>query len=257
MVPCRDCHTARYSFLLLNFLVLLLIALIARVRALQKTHHWSIASASGTSLTMTYKRTLQLYFSPESFMRNKAVTMSKTSAEESPISLTYIGDAREYKPQPLSTEKRFFLQIMRAHLQCLPQGATKLKDLLQFVSCNWETACLIEEESRILGISHITDATILLDEVMAIKAVVLLRPLKTKVHVAFEVRVQSDEKAVELDVSVRPTATVFYGEEFKEKKMAEFLEQKINTRDQTGFGVGIWARAVLELQQRLAARERK
>ena len=232
---------------------------IARVSDLQKVHNWTISSANGTGLTMTYRHTLQLYFTPASFMRNMAVTPSTNNKDDSPISLTYIGDARDYKSQPLSTEKRFFLQIMRAHLQCLPQARTKIKDLLKFVSHNWEAACLISEEIRILGISYITEATILLDEVMAIKAVLLLRDMKTKVHVGFEVKVQSDEKDIELDVNVHSTATVIYGEELKENKMAEFLQQKIGGKNNKldGGNVGVWARAVLELQERLIVRGRK
>lgn len=192
-------------------------------------------------------------------MQNMAVAPTANNMVDSPISLTYIGDAQEYKSQPLSTEKRFFLQIMRADLQCLPQATTKIKDLLKFVSHNWEIACLISEEARILGISYITEATILLDEVMTIKAVLLLRDMKTKVYIGFEVKVQSDEKAIELDVNIQPTATVIYGEELKEKKMAEFLQQKIGGKnDKLASGnVGVWARAMLDLQERLIARGRK
>lgn len=244
---------------LLSTSALWLILAIARVSDLEKAHNWTISSANGTSLTMTYRHTLQLYFTPASFMRNMAVAPSTNNIDDSPISLTYIGDAWDYKSQPLSTEKRFFLQIMQAHLQCLPQARTKIKDLLKFVSYNWEAACLISEEIRILGISYITEATILLDEVMAIKAVLILRDMKTKVHVRFEVKVKSDENAVELDVNVHPTATVIYGEELKEKKMAEFLQQKIGGKnDKLDSGnVGVWARAGLELQERLIARGRK
>ena len=96
-----------------------------------------------------------------------------------------------------------------------------------------------------------------MDEVMVIKSVLLLRDMKTKVHLGFEVKVHSDEKAIELDVSVQPTAKVFYGEELKEKKMAEFLGQRIGGKDRADKDVGIWARAVLELQERLIARGRK
>lgn len=195
-------------------------------------------------------------------MRNKAVAPLASNVEDSPISLTYIGDAQEYKSQPLSTEKRFFLQIMRASLQCLPQATTKIMDLLKFVSRSWETACLISEEIRILGISYITEVTILLDEVMAIKSVLLLRDMKTKVHVGFEVKVQSVENAIEIEVNIQPTAKVIYGKELKEKNMTDFLQQKIdddknnNDKLENG-GVGVWARAVLDLQERLIARRRK
>lgn len=255
----RDCFAPRYHLPLIYLRALQLILPTARVSDLENAHNWLITSADGTSLTMTYRRTLQLYFTPASFIRNKAVAPSASNIHDSPISLTYIGDAREYKSQPLSTQKRFFLQIMRAHLQCLPQATTKIKDLLKFVSCNWETACLISEEIRILGISYITEVTILLDEIMAIKTVLLLRDMETKVHVGFEVKVHNDEKAIDLNVDVQSTAKVIYGEELKEKKMAEFLQQKISGKNNElqNDGVGVWARAVLELQERLIARGRK
>lgn len=191
-------------------------------------------------------------------MRNKAMAPSASNIDNSPISLLYLGDTADYR-QPLSTEKRFFLQIIRAHLQWMPQAKTKIQDLLKFISSTWETACLISEEIRILRVSYITEATILRDEVMAIKAVLLLRDMKTKVHVEFEVKVKSNEKAIDLALTIQPSAKVIYGEELKEKKMAEFLHQQIGGMDrlESGTGVGGWARAVLELQERLVARGRK
>jgi kinetochore protein Spc7/SPC105 len=207
---------------------------------------------------MTYKRTLQLFFTPASFMRNRAAALPTGNTTDTPIRLTFVGDSQEHNPQPLSTEKRFFLQIMRAHLQCLPQATTKLKDLLKFISCNWDNACRIGEETRILGISYMTEPTILSDEVLAVKVVLLLRAMKTKVHVRFEVKVQTHEKAIELDVNVQPMTKVVYGEELKERKMAEFLEQKISVMEKPGINDGgSWARAVLELQERLIARGKK
>lgn len=175
--------------------------------------------------------------------------------DDSPISLTYIADVHEYHPQPLTTEKRFFLQIMRAQLQCLPQSRTRTKDLLGFVSGIWEEALRITEEARILGISYITDATILSDEAMHVRSVVLLRDMRTKVDVGFQVMMSGMENAVERRVIVRPCAKVLYGEELKEKKMTEFLDQK--TEGGTSVAVGSWAAAVRELEEKLIARGKK
>lgn len=201
---------------------------------------------------MTYNRTLQLFFTP-SFFTPSGSQSDAISRENAPISLTYIADAHEYHPQPLTTEKRFFLQIVRAQLQCLQQPQTKVKDLLSFVRNSWETACTITNEAKTLGVSYITEPTITSDEVMAIHSTILLRAIRTKVEVVFEVRVRSGEGVFDLGVTVKSGAKVVYGEDLKEKKMTEFLESKIKGVK----GHGVWAQAVGELEQRLLARGRK
>lgn len=226
---------------------------IASVDALETTHGWTIVSASGASLTMTYKRTLQLVFTPSSFMPASVSSSQPSKPENSSISLTYIADAHEYRPQALTTEKRFFLQIMRAQLQCLRQSHTKVKDLLGLVSGNWEKACGIAEEVRILEKRYITEPIIQSDDVLAVRSVLLLRDMKTKIDVGVEVTVQSQESTVEIDVAVRTSVKVVYGENLKEKRMEEFLEQRIGRESD----VGVWARAVEELEKKLIARGRK
>lgn len=199
---------------------------------------------------MTYYRTLQLFFKPSSFQSKGS---SSPPTENSPISLTYIADAYEFRPQPLTTEKRFFLQIMRAQLQCLQQSQTSVRDLLAFVSSSWEIATAIVEEARILGVNYITEPTITSDEVMAIRSFILLRAMRTKVEVGFEVKVQSGEGVAALDVDVKANVKVCYGEGLKEKKMAEFLESQIKGAQQRG----VWVKAVMELEERLIARGKK
>lgn len=234
---------------------------LANVEALEKANGWTIISAAGSSLTVSYKRTLQLFFSPASFIQSAADSSHSTTLENSPISLIYVADIHEYRPQPLSTEKRFFLQIIRAQLQCLPQNRTKIKDLLNFVSSSWDRASSIAEEARMLGISYITESTILSDERMKISSILLLRDMRTKVEVAFEVTVKPDDKSLVPHVMIRPSASVIYGEEMKEKKMVEFLEQGIRGK---GLGrtagdsrSGIWARTVRALEEKLIARGKK
>lgn len=155
------------------------------------------------------------------------------------------------------TEKRFFLQIMRAQLQCLQQSQTKVKDLLAFVSSSWEIASTIAEQARLLGVSYITEPTITSDEVMAIRSFILLNTMRTKVEVVFEVRVRSGDGVASLGVGVKSSAKVLYGEGLKEKKMGEFLESKIAGKGKGAKERGIWAKAVRELEERLVARGKK
>lgn len=199
---------------------------------------------------MTYNNTLQLLFTPSSFAFR---TKPAAPAENSPISLTYIADTHPYHPKPLTTEKRFFLQIMRAQLQCLQQSQTSVKDLLAFISTGWETASNIVEEARVLGVSYITESTITSDEAMAVRARILLQAMRTNIEVVFEVKVRGGEGVAALGVAVKAGARVCYGEGLKEKKMAEVLESRIKGAK----GKGGWVIAVGELEQRLKDRGRK
>lgn len=203
---------------------------------------------------MTYDRTLQLFFNPSFFRAGgKDEQTPDTANENSPISLTYIADASTHHPEPLTTEKRFFLQIMRAQLQCLHQSQTTIKDLLTFISNSWKTASTIADEVRILGVSFITEPTITSDEVMAVRSLILLQAMRTKVEVCFEIKVRSGEGVAVLGANVKASARVVYGEGLKEKKMGEFVESKVKG----GKGRGVWVRAVGDLEERLRARGRK
>lgn len=226
---------------------------LAKVTALEDSHGWTIVSAAEAALTITYNRTLQLFFTPSSFKSNELPAQS----ENEPISLTYIADDHKYHPQPLTTEKRFFLQIMRAQLQCLQQSQYKVKDLLAFIGSSWEMALTIAEQARVLGVSYIMEPTITSDEVIAIRSFIFLNAMKTKVEVVFEVKVRSGDGIASFGVGVKPSAKVCYGEGLKEKKMGEFLESKIAGKGKGVKEKGVWAKAVGELEERLVARGRK
>lgn len=225
---------------------------LGRVDGLEKAHGWTITSITGASLTMTYKRTIQLFFAPSSFYsaspRQPSKSKAALTAENSLISLTYIADAAKYHSIPLTTEKRFFLQIMRAQLQCLAQAQTRIKDLLSMISSNWEKCTTIADEVCSLNRHYITEPTIQSDEAMSVKVTILLRDMKTKVDLAFCVEVVPRE--MDLNVAVKVRAKVIYGETLKEGKMVEFLEERIAEE-------GDWAKAVRELEGRLVKRGRK
>lgn len=203
---------------------------------------------------MTYKRALQLYFTPGAFNSGPPQAVSDGSQNAS-ISLTYIAEGHGYHLQPLSTEQRFFLQSMRAQLQFLQQSQVTVKGLLIYISTSWDTACQVAKESEILGVQYMAEPIILSDETMSIQSHVLLRAMKTKVNVAFEISICSGDGVADMEVAVKPSVKVVYGEGLNAKKMGEFLGQKLDARKK---GVhnesGQWAKAVGELEQRLVAR---
>ncbi len=225
---------------------------IANVGTLRDKYGWSIVSASELTLTMVYRDQLQLFFDIASFLPNNGQAKAKNE-ESSPISLTYIADANE----SLSTEKRFFLQNMRAQLHCMRQSDTRIKDLLMFISDSWAKACAVAENIRLLDVSHMTEAVILSDEVLAAKSTLLLPTLRSKVEISFQISTSSS--ATELWVSIAPHARVIYGERFNEQKMRDFLathaSERIGADDEKA--AGSWAKAVNELRGKLLAKGRK
>lgn len=214
------------------------------VSTIERTYGWSITSASSTSLIMTYRSTLQLFFHPSSF------NTSISSQENAPIGLTYIADTREHRSQPLTTEKRFFLQIIRAQLQCLQQSTTSIPSLLHFITSSWASACAVAEESRLLFTQLITSSSIVSDEQLTIHATILLQAMVTKVEVRFEVNVKSREGVETTKTKIKATARVVYGEALKEIMMGEFVEKRI------GQGSS-WVEAVCELEEKLRARGKR
>jgi kinetochore protein Spc7/SPC105 len=227
-----------------------LISRIAKVTALEQAHGWSIMSASSnpSTITMTHINDLELYFYPESFEIGK-------SAPNAPISLSYIGDSATPHPRPMTTTKRFFLQLLRAHLQCVPQSQTRISDLLMLIKNGWATALAVTEGVQGLSHTYITDESILSDERMAIRSTMLLPSLQTKVKVTFEIGVGIGADGMETSVSTK--AEVVYGEKYKEEKMGEFLKQYVGDCVKAEGEMKVWADTVLDLAGRLRSRGRK
>ncbi len=250
----------------------------ANVDALEKTHGWKITAASVTTLTMTYRRILQLSFDVATFLPDNlhppsSPTVQTKPESSSPITLTYIADTHPFHPVPLTTEHQFFLNLIRARLQSLPQARTRVKDILTSVKATWMLADTVAEEIRILNLSHITSCTILSDTVLAVTASLLLPVLerKTKVEVRFLADVSPGSSSSPSDggeavggvvrgcesvkARVTSTAKVVYGEKFNEEKMGEFLRSRVADVVAGGVekeeGRGSWGVAVGELGMRL------
>lgn len=206
---------------------------------------------------MTYRNDLQLFFDAAAFA-SQAITPAKTSPN-APISLTYIGDDASIhrRPQALTTQARFFLQFMRAHLQCLAQFSTPLSTLLTFVSTGWDKTCVVARQVCSLDFSARTDCAIRSDEKLEVCANVVLPVVGTKMLVDFEVLATIEN--MEMLVKVLPRARVAYGEKYKEDRMTEFLRGRIerSVAGSWGEGAASWADAVKDLRNRLIAQGRK
>jgi kinetochore protein Spc7/SPC105 len=220
----------------------------AKVTALEQTHAWSITSASSTSITMTHSNDLELYFQPSAFM-----TGGNTPNQS--ISLAYVGDSATPHPRPLTTSKRFFLQLIRAHLHCIPQSQTRISDLLTVVKNGWATALAVVDGVRWLEHNYITEEFILSDERMGISANMLLPTLQTKVKVTFEVGVSLSSDGVQTDVSTR--AEIVYGEKYGEEKMGAFLRDFCGSEVKKIDDMAVWADGMLDLATRLRKTGRK
>ncbi|KAK4508153.1 hypothetical protein PRZ48_001891 [Zasmidium cellare] len=216
------------------------------VKHLQDEFGWTITSASSypSTVTMTYKSELQLFFHPQSFKRSEAHGEEQPNG---PIRLTYVADTNK---KPLTTTIRFFLQLLRASLHGIPQYTTKISDLLAFVSNGWATASRAAECERRLNLEALTESRIVSDEQLAITSIILLTKVRSKVRATFELDVHVDED-LELQCTVKPSVEVVYGEQYNEKNMTEFL------RTLVGDGVEGWDQALRQMRQKLIARGAK
>lgn len=197
---------------------------------------------------MTHLNDLELYFQPSAFM-----TGGNTPNQS--ISLAYVGDSAMPRPRPLTTSKRFFLQLIRAYLHCIPQSQTRIADLLTIVKNGWAAALAVAEGVRWLDTNYITEEFILSDEQMGISTNMLLPTLQTKIKVTFEVGVSLGSEGVQTDVGAR--AEVIYGEKYGEEKMGAFLRDFCGSEIRDVDEMAIWADGMLDLAARLRKTGRK
>ncbi|GAM84331.1 hypothetical protein ANO11243_023250 [Dothideomycetidae sp. 11243] len=208
--------------------VLQLTSLLASIATLEKATRWSITAATASSLTMTYRATIQLYFNPAAFSSATSTIVarspSKQASSMSPISLTYIADN-----EPLTTEKRFFLQLLRAQLHMLDPANTSARALLSFVSGGWDTAEMVAETVRKMQLEHPLEVKIVSDENLSVEAAMLLPGVQTKVLLGFDMQasVAEDGPDMKLETSTATSGKVVYGEPYKEDKMGDFLGQRV------------------------------
>jgi kinetochore protein Spc7/SPC105 len=197
---------------------------------------------------MRHLHDLELYFQPSAFL-----TGGNTPNQS--ISLAYIGDSATPHPRPLTTSKRFFLQLIRAHLHCISQSQTRICDLLAIVRNGWATALAVVDGVHWLDHNYITEESILSDERIGVSANMLLPTLQTKVKVTFEVGVSLSSDGVQTDVTHK--AEVVYGEKYGEEKMGAFLRDFCGTEVKKIDDMAVWADGMLDLAARLRKTGRK
>jgi kinetochore protein Spc7/SPC105 len=218
---------------------------------LENEYGWAITGISGSNVSMTYRRDIELVFDASSFKPNSS-DAAPLQPLNSRIDLWYIAGNRELNPIPLTTEKDFFLQNIREYCRCLPQASTAVKELLDSVSASWSKALEVINNIRSLNHNCPTEVSRTSDSSILVRSSLLLLPLATKVDVQFNIQANSTRKG--LEVILKPQCMVVYGERFNEPKMAEFLECRIAGKDEDGVS---WVDIVTELKEKLLARGRK
>ncbi|KAH7320041.1 hypothetical protein B0I35DRAFT_392081 [Stachybotrys elegans] len=216
----------------------------ARVDAIEKEHGWAVTGLSGTALSLTYKREIELVLDIAAFQPQQP---------NSQIDLWYIADSREYGAQPKTVEKDFFVQCIRDYIRALPQSRTKVSDLLCLVRDAWDKANRVALEVERINVAFPTTVTKTSDSSIAMTSSLLLVPLETRVEVTLNLHGCSGPDGIE--VGVKPEASVIYGETFNVGKIGEFLSTRIG--DKVGAGGEDWSSVVTELHGRLIARGRK
>lgn len=230
-----------------------------RVAGLEAAYGWSIVAAAADSsspptLTMSYRGDLELHFQPSRF--------GAPASENGPISLTYVGDSPPPQagprraPRPLTTTKRFVLQFLRAHLQCLPQRDTPAPALLRLVSGAWDLALALAAGARGLERDFITAERIVADDALEVEAHLVLAELRSKVRVRFRVGLgAAGGEGIQAGLEV--AAASVYGESYDEPKMMAFLAGVCGGEVRGMEEARLWGRAVRDLKARLIARGKK
>ncbi|PHH88214.1 hypothetical protein CDD83_7837 [Cordyceps sp. RAO-2017] len=219
----------------------------ARVETIEKEHGWAVTGLSGTSLSMSYRREIELVFDIVSFQHD---------GSSSSLDLWYIADKREKQAIPKTTEHEFFLQCIRDHVRTLSQsgrGRTKISELLGIIRAGWDKARLVSSAISRINIVFPTRVEKKSDTSISVTSSVLLVPLQTKVEVTLVLRGCSGPSGVDVGISVE--ANVVYGEHFNVAKIGEFLTTRIGGR--VGEGSEDWSEVMMELQRKLIATGRK
>ena len=223
----------------------------ARVDAIESKHGWAIASASGPGLTLTYHNALSLFVQPENFHPH-----ADPASLNGPISLTLANPPAltSSSDEAVATSARFFLQLLRAHLLAIPQSRTPLRSVLSLVAAGHALSTSVAAQIDALrNACFPTEVSIVSDTQLEVKARVVLRATRTVVEARFTVHASTESGKEEIGMGawVAAEAKVVYGEELKERRMGEFLMEKVAGQ------IGGWAEAVGELEARLVAKARK
>lgn len=224
--------------------------MLAKVDGLESQYGWAITGVSGSQVSMTYRRDIELVFDASSFKPN-GLQATPQQSTNSRIDLWYVAGNRELHPMPLTVEKDFFLQNIREYCRCLPQVETTVNEILVAVSASWTKAIGVVNDIRSLNRHCPTEVSRTSDSSILVRSTLLLAPLNTKVDIQMNVHAQCYPSGV--DVKLTPQCNVIYGERFNEAKMAEFLVNRTSLSEERKS----WGDIVMELEEKLLARGRR
>lgn len=208
-------------------------ALRERVDAMEKKHGWAISGLSGSSLSMTYRREIELLIDVGSFR---------------PVDVRFAPGSRE---QQASTDMQFMIRYIGQRVRTLSTvGASQLSDLLRMVGKGWDKARLVARQISRINMVFPTKVAQTSETSLSVTSRLLLVPLKTLIEVGL--RLDGSDGSDDNDVmAVSVSARVVYGEQFNEGKMGEFLAARIGQRVEAGQD---WSDAFVELRRRLVAK---
>ena len=229
-----------------------------QVDALEKKSGWAVTGAQGTTLSLAYRREIELVFDVAAF---------RPGQRNAQIDLWYIGHTRTHDPQPCTPEAEFFLQCIRDHVRALRQCDTHPGKLLKVVRASWDTAKQAANQIRHLSLTFPTTTRKTSDTSLAVVVKMVLVPLQTKVEITLHLRSVGSVRG--LRIAVASEARVVYGEPFNAAKMGEFLAARIGNRVSTKGSAraskkesamrtdDYWVEMLEELKGKLLARGRR
>jgi kinetochore protein Spc7/SPC105 len=253
-----------------------------KVEQIEKETGWSLVTAEedvddasdlGVALTMRYKDSLRLFFYPSAFQqiptmqngkhRSRSRKSKSDSGLSAPISLTYSPlEADSLLPSAgLPTENRFFLQLLQSQLHAfaaMPKGTVSTRTVLSAVSNGWEAAQKVSEEIRLLNLAGITSASILGDEKLGARTMILLQG-KARVDVEFTLHAVIDSEGC-ITATSGVTAKTVYGPVVdmltggKSTKVHQALTKEIESKE---LGTGAWVGALKGFEQWVAVQQQK
>lgn len=220
---------------------------IARVEALEKEHGWAVTGVSGTQISLSYKRAIEIVFDVTSFKPNQP---------NSQIDVRYIATDHDGTPRPATAERQFFLQLIRDYVRALPQSRTKISRMLHMVRAGWDMAAKVAKEIRLVNVTFPTKVTKTSDSSIAVVSGLMVVPLATRVEVTL--RIQGIVGPGGVEIKVEPEARVCYGENFNIGKIAEFLAERVSGESgETAESGRSWSDALVLLHEKLLARGKK
>ncbi|KAG7137331.1 Kinetochore protein spc7 like [Verticillium longisporum] len=220
----------------------------ARVDAIEKQHGWAISGIADSTVSMTYRRSIELVFDISAF--------DNTQGKNSQIDLWYIATNGDGSPRTSSVEQEFFVQCIRDHVRGLPQSRTKIVDLLHVIRAAWDRAVSTCDDIRRVNMTFPTSVTRTSDSSISVCSSLLLTAIETRVEIVLGLRGVSTSDG--LDFVIQPDARVVYGETFNTGKMGEFLTTHLGEKvvDRLADSPS-WSDVVVDLHERLIARGRK